>query len=105
MSTGERLAGKVAVVTGAASGIGAETARLFVAEGARVVVADVQDERAQALAAELGAAARFAHCDVTRERDVARSGRDQQPAASLPHGGTTTSVTSRKPRHAHPRSP
>ncbi|WP_051062849.1 glucose 1-dehydrogenase [Ilumatobacter nonamiensis] len=66
-----RLAGKVAVITGAASGIGAGTARMFVAEGARVVVADLQDEAGKDLVAELGDAARFAHCDVTSEDDVA----------------------------------
>ena len=50
MSTGSggRLDGKVAVITGAASGIGAGTARMFVAEGAKVVVADLQDDAGQA---------------------------------------------------------
>jgi NAD(P)-dependent dehydrogenase (short-subunit alcohol dehydrogenase family) len=67
----QRLAARVALVTGAASGIGAETARTFVAHGARVVIADLQDAPGQALAKELGAAARFAHCDVTQEADVA----------------------------------
>ncbi len=73
MSTGSggRLDGKVAVITGAASGIGAGTARMFVNEGARVVVADLQDEAGQSLVDELGDAARFAHCDVTSEDDVA----------------------------------
>jgi NAD(P)-dependent dehydrogenase (short-subunit alcohol dehydrogenase family) len=65
-----RLAGRVAVVTGGASGIGAATVRRFVEEGARVVVADVQDEAGDKLAAELGDAAVFVHCDVTREEDV-----------------------------------
>jgi NAD(P)-dependent dehydrogenase (short-subunit alcohol dehydrogenase family) len=66
-----RLSGKVAVVTGAASGIGAETARRFVANGARVVAADLQEAPGEALVAELGSAARFARCDVTQEADVA----------------------------------
>lgn len=69
-STG-RLDGKVAVITGGASGIGEGTVRRFVEEGARVVVADVQDEPGRALAAEIGSSARFVHTDVTSEDDVA----------------------------------
>lgn len=70
MSTG-RLDGRVAVVTGGASGIGEATVRRFAGEGARVVVADVQTERGEAVAASLGVAARFVHCDVTDEDAVA----------------------------------
>ena len=66
----ERLAGKTAIVTGGASGIGAATVRLFVDEGARVLIADTQEERGQALAAELGEAAGFLRVDVTREHDI-----------------------------------
>ena len=66
-----RLEGKVAVITGAASGIGAGTARMFVDEGAKVIVADLQVEAGEALVAELGDAARFAQCDVTQEDQVA----------------------------------
>ena len=65
-----RLAGKVAIVTGAASGIGAATARRFVAEGAKVLLTDIQDEVGQDLADELGMDAEFRHCNVAREADV-----------------------------------
>lgn len=58
------LAGRVAVVTGGANGIGRATAELFVAEGARVVIADVDDEAGEALAASLGDAAAFHHTDM-----------------------------------------
>jgi NAD(P)-dependent dehydrogenase (short-subunit alcohol dehydrogenase family) len=66
-----RLEGKVAVITGAASGIGAGTARMFVEHGARVIVADMQEAAGRELVAELGDAARFAACNVTIESDVA----------------------------------
>lgn len=71
-----QLAGQVAVVTGAASGIGESTARLFAAEGAAVVVADINVERGEGLAAELitgGGRAVFVRTDVSREEDVARA--------------------------------
>ena len=65
-----RLAGKVALITGGASGIGEATVRLFVTEGASVVAADIQDERGRQLAAELGPRAAYVHADVSREADV-----------------------------------
>lgn len=64
-----RIDGKTAVVTGGASGLGEAIVRRFVAEGARVVVADIDDVSGHALAAELGAAARFHHLDVSLEAD------------------------------------
>ena len=67
-----RLKGKVAAITGAASGFGASAAKRFVEEGAKVVMGDIQDEAGQALADELGKAAVYVHCDVTVEDDVAR---------------------------------
>ena len=68
-----RLDGKVALITGGARGQGAAEARLFCAEGARVVIADVLDEAGRALAAQLGEAAISLRLDVTREDDWARA--------------------------------
>jgi len=65
-----RLDGKVAIVTGGASGIGAATCRRFVAEGARVVVADVNDDAGMAFVRELGPDALFRHTDVGSLADV-----------------------------------
>ncbi|MEV5652328.1 glucose 1-dehydrogenase [Nocardia sp. NPDC052254] len=60
-----RVDGKVALVSGGSRGMGAAHARLLVAEGASVIIGDVLDEEGAALAAELGAAARYVHLDVT----------------------------------------
>ncbi len=68
-----RLEGRRTVITGAASGIGAETARLFVAEGASVVLADLEVDRGERLAAELGDRARFVEVDVAEEGAVERA--------------------------------
>ena len=61
------IAGKVFIVTGGASGLGEGTARMLAREGAKVVVADVQADKGEALARELGGA--FVKCDVTQEAD------------------------------------
>lgn len=68
-----RLTDKIAIVTGGASGIGEATAQLFVEEGAKVVIADRNSERAFELADQLGDNARAIACDVTVEADVAAS--------------------------------
>ena len=66
-----RLQDKVAVVTGASSGIGMATVELFVAEGARVVAADINDAAGAALQARYQGFVHFQHCDVTQEADIA----------------------------------
>ncbi len=66
---GDRLAGKVALITGAARGQGAAEARLFAAEGATVFVTDVLDDVGERLAADIGPAAHYAHLDVTSETE------------------------------------
>ena len=67
-----QIAGKVFIVTGGASGLGEGTARMLVANGAKVVIADLQADKGEALAAELGGAAvaRFVKCDVSQEADA-----------------------------------
>src|SRR5690606_22270784 len=72
---------KVFLITGGASGLGAGTARMLVAEGASVVLADVQDELGQALAAELGQT--YVHCDVTQEADGQAAVAAAQKAGAL----------------------
>jgi 3alpha(or 20beta)-hydroxysteroid dehydrogenase len=66
-----RLDGKVALVSGSARGQGAAEARLFVREGAQVVVSDILDDAGRALADELGDAATYVHLDVTQENEWA----------------------------------
>jgi NAD(P)-dependent dehydrogenase (short-subunit alcohol dehydrogenase family) len=66
-----RLQGKVAVITGGASGIGAASVSRFIQEGARVVIGDIQRGPGEAFAAQFGDKAAFAVCDVTKEEQVA----------------------------------
>lgn len=67
-----RLKDRIAIVTGAAQGIGEGIAREFVEEGAKVVIADTQDDKGAQLASELGddKICRFIHCDVTKSAEV-----------------------------------
>ncbi|MAL95536.1 MAG: short-chain dehydrogenase [Haliea sp.] len=66
-----RLKGKVALITGAASGIGAAAVERFLAEGCSVCLCDIQDDAGEALAERLGEQTMYVHCNVTREDSVA----------------------------------
>ncbi|HVT24492.1 MAG TPA: SDR family oxidoreductase [Rhizomicrobium sp.] len=68
-----RLEGKVAVITGAASGIGRGTVDLFVKEGARVVAADIQDDKGARIEEEHKGKAIYVRCDVSQESDIAKA--------------------------------
>jgi rhamnulose-1-phosphate aldolase/alcohol dehydrogenase len=85
----KELQGAIAFITGAAGGIGSAVARAFVAEGACVVVTDLDVEGAQAVAGELGDAAVAVHADVLDEQTVI----DAYKAASLAFGGVDTVVS------------
>ncbi len=77
-----RLAGKTAIITGGCSGIGLASVQHFLAEGARVIVADLQDEKGAALVSESDGRVKYVHCDVSQEADVAAT-----VAAAEPWGG------------------
>src|SRR5213592_2576654 len=66
-----RLAGKVAIISGAASGMGAATARMFAREGAKVVIGDVLEHEGRQVAEGIGTSARFELLDVTKEESWA----------------------------------
>src|SRR5690348_16829710 len=78
-----RLDGRVALISGAARGIGAETARLMVEAGARVAIGDILDERGRETARGLGGTASYHHLDVTGEA----SWRDAIAAVTAQWGG------------------
>jgi NAD(P)-dependent dehydrogenase (short-subunit alcohol dehydrogenase family) len=67
-----RMNGKVAIVTGGASGIGEAIARMYVREGARVAISDIRDEDGERVAHEIGDACLYAHADVSRSDDMER---------------------------------
>ena len=71
-----KLAGKIALITGAARGQGAAEARLFAEEGATVILTDVEDDVGEALATEIGGAADYVHLDVTSESEWQRLAED-----------------------------
>ncbi|KAI3683673.1 hypothetical protein L1987_84185 [Smallanthus sonchifolius] len=70
-ATSRRLEGKVALITGAASGIGECSAKLFAEHGAKIVIADIQDQLGQAVCEAIGLSnSKYVHCDVTNEEDI-----------------------------------
>ena len=84
-----RLDGKVAVITGATSGIGEATAEVFVREGEQVVVSGRSEERGRQIVERLGDGAVFVHCDVTEEEQIAAL----IDSGSIDSGASTPSLT------------
>ncbi|WP_459614109.1 SDR family oxidoreductase [Bordetella sp. 2513F-2] len=82
-----KLKDKVAIITGAASGFGAEIARSYAREGAQVVVADINEQGANRVAAEIGSVALAVRCDVTQRADI-----DAAVAATLENFGSVDIV-------------
>ena len=98
-----RLSGKVAIVTGAALGLGRATAIRMAEEGAAVAILDLHDDIGEALATDLqgkGAKARYWRCDVSREADVARACSPRSPRRS--DGWTSWSTTPASPGRTSP---
>ena len=95
-----RLEGKTAIVTGAASGFGAEIARVFAREGARVVLFDLNGPGAEAVAAEIGAAAQAVAGDVTCRADVNRA-----LDAAAEHGGGSFDIVVNNAGWTHRNKP
>jgi 3alpha(or 20beta)-hydroxysteroid dehydrogenase len=89
-----KLEGKSAIITGAAQGMGASHARVFVEEGASVVLTDLQAERGEALAKELGDAARFVRQDVSSEADW-----DHVIEAAMRHAGKVDALVNNAAIH------
>lgn len=99
MTIGPRLTGKVAIITGGASGIGAETSRLFAAHGCVVVMCDVQEDLGQTVAQEIrdsGGAAEYFHLDVTSEAEwIARVAATEQKYGKLNILGNIAGISGR----------
>lgn len=99
MTIGPRLQGKVAIITGGASGIGAETSRLFAVHGAAVVMCDVQDELGQTLAQEIrdaGGTAEYFHHDVTSEAEwIARAAATEKKYGKINILGNIAGISGR----------
>lgn len=79
-----RLSGKVAIVTGGASGFGAEIARVYANEGAKVAIADLNAEGAKKVASDIGAAAIAVTCDVSKREDIERLVSETQSKFGVP---------------------